>query len=487
MALNRNWRILILGLVLSTLALIVAPAYAQTNLLVNPSFEGGQDGDGSPTGWSPWSITQDGGTDSESCKLWVPPVYGVTGRAQAGSSAVLYDTNNAAHNAGLLQVVSGVTPGVTYRFTIYAFSQSRAEDSTDDSATRLWVGIDPTGGTDATSTGITWSNIYDYRDSYGQLAVEATAQQSTITVFLRSLPIWCSERNRAVWDNASLTALNAPAQATEVPQATSTAAPASSQLATPDASGRIVHTVQAGDTLSSLAFRYGVTVNQIRELNNMSSDTVVLGTNLVIKAGEGAATEEPPEEPTEEATEEVTEEPTSEEETTGEDSDEEVAEVEEPTEEETTAEVGSVCVNSYNDTNGNGVHEPGEPKLAGVTFAVNDGSETVDTHTTVAEGDFHCFDGLPVGTYVVSWTGEDLTPTTEQQWTTQVTAGSIQTREFGAQPADEAALDDADTSLSDGDGLPTWLLALLGALAVFIVLGGLGAIGYFFLVRRQKI
>ena len=45
------------------------------------------------------------------------------------------------------------------------------------------------------------------------------------------------------------------------------------------------HTVQPGDTLFNISRRFGVTVEQLRRLNHLTSDHVKLGQRLVVQAG----------------------------------------------------------------------------------------------------------------------------------------------------------------------------------------------------------
>ncbi|GAA0322626.1 LysM peptidoglycan-binding domain-containing protein [Oceanobacillus sp. FSL W7-1281] len=83
-----------------------------------------------------------------------------------------------------------------------------------------------------------------------------------------------------------------------------------------------VYTVEKGDTLSAIAKEFNVSVNDIKEWNNLSSDIIVIGNELSINgtaeapAVEEEAAEEPAEEPAveEEAAEEPAEEPAVEEE-----------------------------------------------------------------------------------------------------------------------------------------------------------------------------
>ena len=63
------------------------------------------------------------------------------------------------------------------------------------------------------------------------------------------------------------------------------------QTVTPMPDGSIVHTVQLGQNLSIIAKGYGLTVAEIKELNNLSSDNIYVGDKLLIrKAGTPAPT-----------------------------------------------------------------------------------------------------------------------------------------------------------------------------------------------------
>jgi len=502
MKLIKNGRTLALTALIILMAVLVTPALGapdqQQNLLQNPGFEEGTYTQASnieaPTGWSAWYISQDGGSTPERCTLWEQPRFqlnGGSGVPHSGSYAANYYTLWASHNAGYYQKVSGVSAGKIYRFSIYGYTISRQED--DDSSTSgtgMWVGIDPTGGTDATSGNIIWSGNYNIQNSHGQLQIEAEAKGDSITVFTRTQPVWCLDHNDAFWDDASLTEVgDAPASSDNNDnnnQSSGNNQPSGDYvIATPDANGRIVHTVQSGDTLSAIAYTYGVSIQQIKDLNGLTNNIAVLGVRLVIKSGdetpEPAATEEPAEEEADSGDQPA------------EDSGDEVAESgeEAPPEEESGAATASVCVTSYADVNANGIRDTEEEKVANISFVLNDGSETVGTYTSTDADEFFCFEGLTPGQYVVTWTGENYTPTTEQTWTVNVSEGAILQREFGMQasgsaPAGEEPVE-ADTSIGgEKGGLPNWLTALIGAVAVIVFLSGIGAGIYFFLIRRQQ-
>ncbi len=68
-----------------------------------------------------------------------------------------------------------------------------------------------------------------------------------------------------------------PAEATPVPAAEPTAAPA-------PAEGQRTHVVQAGETLAAIAGQYGVTWPAIMAANNLASDVIYTGQTLVIPA-----------------------------------------------------------------------------------------------------------------------------------------------------------------------------------------------------------
>jgi LysM repeat protein len=69
--------------------------------------------------------------------------------------------------------------------------------------------------------------------------------------------------------------------------ATVSAAPAAApgMAAAAVADGETIHIVQRGDTLYNIARRYGVTVQALRSYNNLRSDTIYIGQRLLIPGG----------------------------------------------------------------------------------------------------------------------------------------------------------------------------------------------------------
>lgn len=67
-----------------------------------------------------------------------------------------------------------------------------------------------------------------------------------------------------------------------------------SQTPEPEPTPTSIHTVVAGDTLYSIARRYNTTVSELRRLNNLSSDILSIGQNLVITETNSSVTPELP-------------------------------------------------------------------------------------------------------------------------------------------------------------------------------------------------
>lgn len=472
MQLNKALRPLLLLMLVAAAALHAAPAagapLTQTNLLANPGFEAG-----TLSGWQGWWTTTASDSGGAVCDDLGAPGYGVTTvPVNSGSYAAHYFTRSISHHGGVYQPVANVTPGAAYRLTAAGQAVSRGEGEAQSSAnTRLWVGIDPLGGTNAFAGSVVWSAETTSMDSYTTLNVEVTAQAEQITVFLRSRPDWCVVYNDVYWDDVQLVQVGQAAPT----QSAATLSPAATQtLATADANGRIVHTVQADDTLSSIAFAYGVTVDDLRRLNNLPADSelIVLGSQLIVR--DGGPTPSPTSEPTSTddpvaATDVPEAEPTQ------------VAEV---VEEPEASVPGRICVMSYNDENGNALRDNSENRQPGVTFVLDDSQDIVGRYTTDGISEPYCFADLMPGVYTVRWEDAAFTATTSQSWQVNLAAGDIVEREFGVQPAGApAAVEGGSAALIER--LPAWVVALAGALAIVLLLAALGAAIYFMALRPR--
>jgi len=154
------------------------------------------------------------------------------------------------------------------------------------------VGIDPYGGTDPFSPNIVWSPEKPAFDQWVQFSVQAQAKSSAVTVFTHSRAEWDWPRvnNDVYLDDASLTvvdegtALPGAMQPTGTPESTLTPA----HTPTPRADGAIVHIVGPSDTLYSISRQYGVSYDDLFQLNNLSRTSILsIGQPIVVKAGMG--------------------------------------------------------------------------------------------------------------------------------------------------------------------------------------------------------
>lgn len=399
------------------------------NLLQNPGFEGlvcaptSSEGwcddnwtrkthDGSahdniftPQGWVTWWRKGDGYGQPEVKTIpKVNPFVGPPARINNGRYATLFFTYYRNHDGGFYQVVDGLEPGATVQASAYAHGWSCDENNEGRSCGDPWnitfqVGIEPNGAADPFSSSVVWSQEQQSPDEYRRIGpVTATVgPNGSVTVILRSKTKWPLQHLDAYWDDASLvtTSPGVPPTNTPPPEpATPTPGPSPTPLptSTPRPDGSIVHVVESGDTLSSIALEYGVTVDQILELNAGSigeNNLIRTGQELVISASGEMATSTPlPEPPTATPEEETeTDEETETEPTSA------------PTEE---SEGASICVLAFHDRNGDTVRDPdAEELLPNVNFTVANASGVVGEYSTDGVSEPYCFTGLAPGSYRV--------------------------------------------------------------------------------------
>lgn len=290
------WVTVVIMIVLSTgsawfLAQPVMARQANPNLLTNGSLERPYYGQGAPTRTVP-----------QGWNLWVgagaPDAFPHNDKVQVLDGEVSWNVKQGytVFTAAGYQTVGGLTAGDVVKATGYGwvYTCNNTETScvienppyrqSDTSAgASLKVGIDPKGGTNPVSPDVVWSAVAAPYDQWAEMSVTAKVEGSSATVFLYMTQSAGLALNNVYWDNISLARTDA------APDAEPTAAEVPfvvPQSVRPD--GSIVHVVQAGDTLSSIAYaysEYGVTNESIAALNEgMKANTrfLQLGQEIVI-------------------------------------------------------------------------------------------------------------------------------------------------------------------------------------------------------------
>jgi len=209
--------------------LAAAPAQ-QTNLLTNPGFEQPYNNDGSASGWVRWhqESSADQFDDCTNGYRKLPKWAAAGGVVFEGSNSQKVFNNWDTWRAGVWQNVS-VTPGTTYRFSVYArgygSNESRPAASDTGLQMNIRVGADPNGTGLWLDNDVIWSGAINPHDNWQEISIEVTAAADTITVFTSA--DWavqgvnqCRQFLETWFDSASLVEVAPPATNTPVPTAT---------------------------------------------------------------------------------------------------------------------------------------------------------------------------------------------------------------------------------------------------------------------------
>lgn len=189
-------RILIITFALLAVCVPVSQTRAlpaqQSNLLKNPGFELPYGNKGTADGWGRWS-RQSSEDKLDECTngYHVLPNWS----AETNSSGLIHSGSASQHvgnqwrtwAGGVFQTVSNVTPGSTYRFTVYAYGRGSSDNYPAPSETGLLVnaqvGIDPNGSGLWNDGDVFWSGTINPHDVWQPVSVEVTATGNQISVF----------------------------------------------------------------------------------------------------------------------------------------------------------------------------------------------------------------------------------------------------------------------------------------------------------------
>ncbi|NPV85480.1 MAG: LysM peptidoglycan-binding domain-containing protein [Anaerolineae bacterium] len=222
------------------------------------------------------------------------------------------------------------------------------------------------------------------------------------------------------------------------------------QTPTPNAEGRILYIVQAGDTCLSISLWTGIDQNTLRQLNNLDENCTILEGQALLLGIYQTPTPQPGVPPTPEP-----QQPT-------------------PTPFKGS---GNICIYLFEDINGNGIPETGESPLAGGAISITDRDGLLSkTGDTVNKPDPLCFEDLPEGDYNISVAPpQGYNPTTIMNYPLTLAAGDKALVDFGAQLSSAAV----PPAPSEGGRSP--LLAIFGAV---LVLAGIG-LGIYLLIQKR--
>jgi LPXTG-motif cell wall-anchored protein len=229
---------------------------------------------------------------------------------------------------------------------------------------------------------------------------------------------------------------------------------------TPGPDGRIMYIVQEGDTLWRIAAVTGMSLEELRGMNNLgTSEVIVPGQKIILGLG-GPALQPPTLGPPPTATSEL------------------------PTPTPGTG-TGMVCVLLFADLNGDGIRQEEEPSIPGGAISVNDRLGTFQlTAETPAGGisanlfpdpdelGYTCFEELEKGDYNITVAvPEGYNPTTVLNRALVLIPGDEDFLDFGAQPNAETLAGSALIPQSGEGNSPLLAIAGLALLLVGIWLG----------------
>jgi len=257
-----------------------------------------------------------------------------------------------------------------------------------------------------------------------------------------------------IWIAACLVLVVAILMALMQPAGARVSAQAAYYTPTAGPDGRILYVVKGGDTCLSISLLTGVSLDQLRKLNNLQADCTIYPNQKLLLGLGGPSVQSPTPGPSPTATPIL------------------------PTPTPFTG-VGQVCVVLYNDINGNSLHEAGEPDLVDSAISLTDTSGKVSKTgmTTASDTSPTCFDKIPQGDYNISVAiPEGYNATTVMSSSIQLMAGDSSTLEFGVQLSAKII----PPTVSEGGHSP--LLGILGG-AVLVLGIGLGL--YVFLMPKK--
>jgi len=225
------------------------------------------------------------------------------------------------------------------------------------------------------------------------------------------------------------------------------------QTPTPGPDGRIIYIVKEKDTCLSISLLNQIDVNQLRALNRLDDQCVLLVGQKLLLGVISESSPTPGPSPTPQPT------------------------VPTPTPFNGNA---NICIYLFEDKNGNGIPDGDETQIPGGAVSMTDRTgKNSFTGTTPGGADPLCFGEVPEGDYNISVAPpEGMNPTTNMNYPLEVKAGDQSTLDFGAQRSNIRPVEPTSTPLFPSRS------PVLGILGGILILGGLGLGAYFWWMRR---
>jgi LysM repeat protein len=212
---------------------------------------------------------------------------------------------------------------------------------------------------------------------------------------------------------------------------------------TPQPDGRIIYIVQPNDTLLGISLLTGVPLDKLRGLNNLTSDTIFEGQELLLGLG-GPAEITPTSGPTPTPTPIL------------------------PTPSPKPGQ-GTLCILLFNDLNGDSIRQADEASIPDGAISFGNSAGTVSkAEKTVIGTEPQCFENLPEGKYTLSVAApEGYNPTTQNSYELSLQAGDITYVNFGAQANTQTLAEAPSIPAPEGGRSP--LLGVVGG--IFLLAG----------------
>jgi Ig-like domain from next to BRCA1 gene/SdrD B-like domain len=434
---------------------------------------------------------------------------------QSGAAGAISGRTFTKFRAGLYQTVQ-IVKGTRVHFSIWA--NEFCESGVGRCSVILKAGIDPTGGKDWSSTNIKWAIREISDNKYVQLVTEdvIVGESGSVTVFTWGEPPDLPSNSAAFFDDATLGLTSSVSPQTTPgasPQAPGAGQPTAAALPAACAQLRWVSDVTIPD---GTAMAPGVQFTKTWRVQNTGSCAFLGTLNFVGKgnqmggqspmalskteAGQQADVSINLIAPTQAGDYYGTWQPRT---TDGTPMENLVVRIKVSAQAVTpfpvvtatprglvllvptappTPATSQICVQAYNDFNGDGQQDTDETLMAGVTFTLLDATGSIDSYTTDGTTEPYCFMDLPLGNYqLTSKPPANYASTTPNAIAISLSADPNPNVTYGATRTSSSSNAGATT----GGALGSTFRPILIVISVVVLIALVGVGGMLLVVRRR--